>query len=48
MAYSRLGIIKHALGFRQFPLRGIAEVNAEWEPICLAYNVKRQHRLKMG
>ena len=35
------GIIKHVPGFRQFLLRGIAEVNAEWELVCLAYSVKK-------
>lgn len=40
------GIIKHVLGFRQFLLRGLSKVNAEWELICLAYNVKRLYRLK--
>lgn len=40
------GIIKHVLSFRQFLLRGLAKVRAEWELVCLAYNVKRLHRLK--
>ncbi len=35
------GIIKQALGFRQFLLRGFDKVNGEWELVCLAYNVKR-------
>ena len=42
------GIIKHVLGFCQFLLRGIAKVNGEWELVCLAYNLKRLHRLKSG
>jgi len=42
------GIIKHVLGFRQFLLRGLAKVNAEWELVCLAYNVKRLRRLNTG
>jgi len=40
------GIIKSVLGFRQFLLRGLANVKAEWELVCLAYNVKRFFRLK--
>ncbi len=40
------GIVKHVLGFRQFLTRGLANVACEWELVCLAYNVKRLHRLK--
>jgi transposase len=39
------GIIKHVLGFRGFLMRGLAQVSAEWELVCLAYNFKRLHRL---
>ena len=39
------GIIKAALGFRQFLLRGIKKVTGEWSLVCLAYNLKRLHRL---
>ena len=39
------GIIKQALGFRQFHLRGLEKVNGEWLLVCLAYNCKRLHRL---
>jgi len=35
------GIIKAAMGFRQFLLRGHKKVQGEWELVCLAYNVKR-------
>ena len=35
------GVIKEAMGFRQFRLRGLEKVNGEWELVCLAYNVKR-------
>ena len=42
------GIIKHVLGFRQFLLRGLAKVNAEWELVCLSYTVNRLYRLKKG
>jgi transposase len=39
------GIIKEVLGFRRFSLRGHQKVSLEWELVCLAYNVKRLHRL---
>ncbi|MEO6908716.1 MAG: transposase, partial [Abditibacteriaceae bacterium] len=39
------GIIKQALGFRQFLLRGIEKVSIEWNLITLAYNFKRLHTL---
>jgi transposase len=35
------GIIKSAMGLRQFLLRGIAKVRIEWDLACLAYNVRR-------
>jgi transposase len=42
------GVIKAALGFRQFRLRGRAKVALEWTLVCLAYNLKRLHRLGAG
>ena len=39
------GILKSALGFRQFLLRGVKKVSLEWELVCLAYNVRRLHTL---
>ena len=39
------GIIKEAMGFRRFSLRGLAKVSLEWDLVCLAYNLKRLHRL---
>ena len=39
------GIIKAALGFRQFLLRGLSKVRGEWKLVCLAYNLKRLHTL---
>ena len=42
------GIIKSVLGFRQFRLRGQAKVSLEWTLVCLAYNLKRLHRLGAG
>ena len=40
------GIIKEALGFRQFSLRGLLKAAGEWNLVCLAYNLKRLHRLE--
>jgi transposase len=40
-----IGIIKEALGFRQFSLRGLAAVAGEWCLVCLAYDLKRLHVL---
>jgi transposase len=42
------GIIKSVLGFRQFRLRGREKVSLEWTLVCLAYNLKRLHRLGAG
>lgn len=35
------GIIKAAMGMRQFLLRGATKVRGEWALVCLAYNMKR-------
>lgn len=40
------GILKAALGFRQFLLRGLEKVRGEWNLVCLAYNQKRLHVLR--
>jgi len=42
------GIIKEAMGFRRFLLRGLEKVQLEWTLVCLAYNLKRLHRLGAG
>lgn len=42
------GIIKSALGFARFHLRGLANVTAEWTLIALAYNCRRLHRLRIA
>ena len=39
------GIIKEAMGFRRFSLRGKGKANLEWLLVCAAYNVKRLHRM---
>lgn len=35
------GWIKSVLGFRQFSLRGLEKVKAEWRLVCLALNLRR-------
>ena len=40
-----IGIIKEVLGFRQFSLRGLGAVAGEWCLVCLAWNLKRLHKL---
>ena len=40
-----IGIIKEVLGFRQFSLRGLAAAAGEWCLVCLAWNLKRLHKL---
>ena len=42
------GIIKAALGFTRFRLRGLAKVSTEWTLIALAYNCRRLHRLRLA
>ena len=39
------GIIKSALGYRQFLRRGLEDVDAEWTLVSLAWNLKRMHVL---
>ena len=41
-----MGIIKKVLGFEQFFLRGLPKVTLEWDLVCVAYNLKRLHKLK--
>jgi len=43
-----IGIVKEILGFRQFSLRGAVAVAGEWCLVCLAYNLKRLHALRVG
>lgn len=39
------GQIKQARGFRQFLLRGIGKVRAEWSLVCLTHNILKLYRL---
>ena len=41
-----IGIVKSVMGFRQFSLRGLNNVTGEWNLVCLAYNIKRMHRMR--
>lgn len=40
------GIIKSVMGFRQFMLRGLANVQGEWNLVTLAWNLKRMFALQ--
>ena len=40
-----LGQIKQARGFRQFLLRGVAKVQAEWALVCTTHNILKLYRL---
>ncbi|HEX2228505.1 MAG TPA: IS1182 family transposase [Candidatus Binatia bacterium] len=40
------GWIKHAMGFRQFSLRGLSKVSGEWSLMCLALNIRRMWALQ--
>lgn len=42
------GIIKSAMGFRPFLLRGLQNVSTEWTLVCLAYNLRRLHTLNLA
>ena len=39
------GIIKSVMGFRQFLLRGLDQVQGEWSLVTMAWNIKRMHAL---
>ena len=39
------GVIKKAMGFRQFHLRGSPKVELEWDLVTLAYNMRRMFKL---
>jgi hypothetical protein len=41
-----IGIIKSVIKFRQFLLRSVNLVSGEWDWVCLAYHVKRMHRMQ--
>jgi hypothetical protein len=39
------GIIKQAIRFRQFLLRGQNKVSGEWKLVAMAYNLRRMAKL---
>jgi hypothetical protein len=39
------GIIKSVMGFRQFLLRGLDNVQGEWSLVTMAWNMKRMFAL---
>ena len=43
-----IGSLKEGLGFRQCSRRGLAAAAGEWCLVCLAWNLKRLHRLSLG
>jgi transposase len=43
IAEAPFGWVKQVLGFRQFSLRGLQKVKAEWSLVCLAVNLRRMH-----
>lgn len=42
------GWIKNVMGFRQFSLRGLHRVRAEWKLVCMALNLRRMAVLGAG
>ena len=42
------GWVKNVLGFRQFSLRGLAKVKAEWRLVCAALNLRRMAGMMPG
>jgi transposase len=42
------GIIKSVMGFRQFSLRGLENVQGEWSLVTMAWNIKRMFALTMA
>ena len=42
------GWIKNVLGFRQFSMRGLHRVQAEWKLVCMALNLRRMATMQAG
>ena len=42
------GWIKNVLGFRQFSMRGLHKVQAEWKLVCMALNLRRMSTMQAG
>ncbi len=43
--YPDASALKSVLGFRQFSLRGLERVRAEWKLVCAALNLRRMATL---
>ena len=43
---ARYVVDESVMKFRQLLLRGVNLVSGEWDWVCLAYNVKRMHRMQ--
>lgn len=42
------GIIKHNLNYLKLHLRGVEKTTAEWQLICIGYNINRLHKVKLS
>ncbi len=42
------GIVKEAMGFRRFLLRGLEKFEGEWALVTLAHNCKRLNNLRLA
>lgn len=42
------GIIKEVMGCRRFLMRGLEATQDEWKLVCMAWNIKRLHTLKLA
>jgi len=42
------GIINEAMGFRRFQMRGLEAAQNEWSLVCMAWNIKRLHTLRLA
>ncbi len=42
------GIIKEVMSFRRFMMRGLEAAQGEWNLVCMAWNIKRLHTLKLA
>jgi transposase len=43
-----IGNLKRSMGFRQFLLRGLEKVSAEWTLTCACWNLRRLHAMKLA
>ena len=42
------GIQKEVMGYRQFLVRGFAAVSAEWDLLCIGFNLKKMFAMAMA